>query len=67
MLNSTGTSYTIEIPLGSYQACRKQVEEIKLLKINYLAAVDDAARIVILKQISDIQSDMLESFLVERL
>jgi hypothetical protein len=66
MLNSTGTHYTIEIQLGRYSESLDLLAKLDLLEANYAAAVDDAARIVIQKQMLDIYRQLINIFLLER-
>lgn len=66
MLNSTGTHYTIEIQLGRYSESLELLASLDLLEENYAAAADDAARIVIMKQMLDIYRQLLHIFLLER-
>lgn len=66
MLNFTGTHYTIEIQLGRYSESLELLAQLDLLETNYAAAADDAARIVIMKQMLDIYRQLLHIFLLER-
>jgi hypothetical protein len=66
MLNFTGTHYTIEIQLGRYSESLELLASLDLLETNYAAAADDAARIVIQKQMLDIYRQLLHIFLLER-
>jgi len=66
MLNFTGTHYTIEIQLGRYSESLELLASLDILEANYAAAADDAARIVIQKQMLDVYKQLMQIFLLER-
>lgn len=66
MLNSTGTHYTVEIPLGIYNRIRRLTQTINDLHATYNAATTDAERITVLRQITTIHSEMLDALITER-
>ena len=66
MLNFDGTNYTIEIQLGRYSESLELLASLDILEANYAAAADDAARIVIQKQMLDVYKQLMQIFLLER-
>jgi hypothetical protein len=66
MLNFDGTHYTIEIQLGRYSESLELLASLDILEANYAAAADDAARIVIQKQMLDVYKQLVQIFLLER-
>jgi hypothetical protein len=66
VLNFTGTHYTIEIQLGRYSESLELLANLEILEANYAAAADDAARIVIQKQMLDVYRQLMQIFLLER-
>jgi len=66
MLNFDGTHYTIEIQLGRYSESLELLASLDILEANYAAAADDAARIVIQKQMLDVYKQLMQIFLLER-
>lgn len=66
MLSTDGHTFRIEIPLSRYTECRKLLEQLDLLEVNYAAAANDAARIVVIKQLLDTYHSLIELLLLDR-
>ena len=57
--------YRLELPLAVYKRRRLQLEELINLNNQYPLAVDDAGRLAVLKAITDLQNEIISSFLLE--